>query len=88
MQEWHVWFKEREALGNLRSPGAALVPGGAVLSQKGNGIETDTTMFEAKELIGGYSVIQTATLEKSPVLRKEGRFCGTIPSALSGQTLP
>lgn len=28
MQEWHAWFKELEASGNLRNPGAALAPGG------------------------------------------------------------
>ncbi len=74
MQEWHAWFKELEASGNLRNPGAALAPGGAVLSQKGNGIETDTTMSEVKELVGGYSVIQAETLDEATSLAKGGPF--------------
>ncbi len=80
MQEWHVWFKELEASGNLRNPGAALAPGGAVLSQTGNGIETDTTMSEVKELVGGYSVIQAATLEEATVIAKGGPFLRHNPS--------
>ncbi len=63
MQEWGAWFKELEASGHLRNPGAPLHPEGAALSRDGNGFHTDTTMAEVKELIGGYSVIAADSLE-------------------------
>ena len=79
MQEWGEWFKELEASGNLRNPGAALDDGGAVLTKNGNGFVTDTTMSEVKELIGGYSVIQAETLEAATELAKGGPFLKNNP---------
>ena len=79
MQEWNAWFKELEASGNLRNPGAALAPGGAVLTKTDNGIATDTTMSEVKELIGGYSVIQAESLDKATEIAKGAPFLRNNP---------
>ena len=49
MQEWGAWFKELEASGQLRSPGAPLLPEGVALRRDGDGFATDTTMAEVKE---------------------------------------
>ena len=65
MQEWGAWFKELEASGQLRSPGAPLLPEGVALRRDGDGFATDTTMAEVKELIGGYSVIAASSLEEA-----------------------
>ena len=79
MQEWGDWFKQLESTGNLRNPGAALGPNGAVLSKKGNGITTDSSMSEVKELVGGYSVIQADSLEAASELAKGTPFLKNNP---------
>jgi len=79
MQAWTDWFKRLESSGHLRNPGAALAPGGAVLTSNGKGIQTDTAMPEVKELIGGYSVISAASLEQAAELAKGAPFLGNNP---------
>ena len=80
MQAWGQWFKQLEATGNLRNPGAPLAPGGVVLRTKGRGIQTDTSMAEVKELIGGYSVISAESLELAAELAKGSPFLRNNPS--------
>lgn len=80
MQEWGAWFKELEASGNLRNPGAALAPGGAVLTRNGAGIKTDTALPELKELIGGYSVIQAKNLQEATELAEGSPFLRNNPT--------
>lgn len=79
MQQWDRWFKELEASGNLRNPGAALAPGGVTLRKNGGAIVTDTPMVEVKELIGGYSVIQADSLEAAAELAKGSPFLDNNP---------
>jgi hypothetical protein len=79
MQAWGQWFKQLEATGNLRSPGAPLAPGGVVLRTNGRGIQTDTPMAEVKELIGGYSVIAADSLEQAAELAKGSPFLRNNP---------
>ncbi len=80
MKEWSAWFKELEASGNLRNPGAPLAPQGAVLSRNGGGIATDTMGPEVKELIGGYSVLQADSLEQAASLAKGSPFLKNNPN--------
>lgn len=84
MQAWGNWFKQLEASGNLRNPGAALAPGGAVLTKSTRGIQTDAAMSEVKELIGGYSVIAAESLAQATELAKGSPFLGNNPN---GQVL-
>ena len=79
LQAWAEWFKQLEQSGNLRNPGAALVRGGAVLTRNGSGFHTDTSMSEVKELIGGYSVIQAASLAEATDLAKGAPFLHNNP---------
>ena len=79
MQEWAEWFKRLEASGNLRNPGAALAKGGAVLTRNGQGFNTDTSMSEVKELIGGYSVIQAKDLQAATEIAKGTPFFKNNP---------
>jgi hypothetical protein len=74
MQAWGQWFKQLEATGNLRNAGAPLAPGGVVLRTNGRGIQTDTTMAEVKELVGGYSIIAADSLEHAAELAKGTPF--------------
>lgn len=48
MKQWTQWFKELEASGNLRDPGAPLGPGGMTLRKNGDAIVTDTPMAEVR----------------------------------------
>ncbi|MEN8145760.1 MAG: YciI family protein [Gemmatimonadota bacterium] len=70
MQQWEAWFQELESSGNLRNPGSALAPGGAVVSTNGQSIATDSAMAEVKELIGGFSIIAADSLEAAAELAK------------------
>jgi hypothetical protein len=78
-QAWGEWFKQLEQTGNLRNPGAALEKQGAVLTRNGSGFHTDTSMSEVKELIGGYSVIQAASLAEATELAKGAPFLQNHP---------
>jgi len=79
MQAWGEWFKQLEASGNLRNPGAALAKGGAVLTRNGQGFHTDTAMSEVKELVGGYSVIRASSLAEATELAKGTPFFKNNP---------
>jgi hypothetical protein len=79
MQAWGDWFKQLEASGNLRNPGAALAAGGAVVTAHGKRLQTDSAMSEVKELIGGYSVIAAATIDEATKLAKGSPFLKNNP---------
>jgi hypothetical protein len=79
MAAWGDWFKQLEASGNLRNPGAALEKGGAVLTRNGQGFHTDTSMSEVKELVGGYSVIQAKSLAEATKLAEGAPFLQNNP---------
>ena len=79
MQAWGEWFKQLEASGNLRNPGAALDKGGAVVTRNGQGFHTDTSMSEVKELIGGYSVIQAGSLADASKIAQGSPFLANNP---------
>jgi hypothetical protein len=80
MQAWGQWFKQLEATGNLRNPGAPLAAGGVVLRTNGSRIQTDTAMAEVKELIGGYSIIAADSLEQAAELAKGAPFLRNNPT--------
>ncbi len=84
MQEWNDWFKELEASGHLRNPGAALLPEGATLRRDGDGFATDTAMAEVKELIGGYSVVAADSLEEATRLAEGCPFLSYHPEGTVG----
>ena len=81
MAAWAAWFKQLEASGNLRNPGAPLAQGGAVLTKNGSGFRTDTSLSELKELIGGYSIIQAESLAEATELAKGAPFLQNHPDA-------
>jgi hypothetical protein len=79
MAQWNEWFRELEAGGHLRNPGAPLTPGGAVLRRNGDGFATDATLSEVKELVGGYSVIQASSLDEATRLAEGSPFLRNNP---------
>lgn len=80
MAQWGAWFQELEASGNLRNPGSALAPGGAVLAHNGGSIATDMTLPEVKELIGGFSVVAADSLESATEVAKGCPFLKNNPT--------
>jgi hypothetical protein len=79
MDQWGAWFKQLESSGHLRNGGAALAPGGAILTANGAGIRTDKTLPEVKELIGGFSIIAAESLDEAAELAKGSPFLSNNP---------
>jgi hypothetical protein len=78
MQKWMAWFKELGAAGHLKDIGHPLLPEGRVVRRKDQPA-TDGPFAEAKDVVGGLSVIlardlaQAAELAKScPILEVGG----------------
>jgi hypothetical protein len=78
MQRWMNWFKELTASGNLKDGGQPLEDEGKLVKSK-SGPATDGPFAEAKDLVGGYSVIEAPSLERAaelakgcPILERQG----------------
>jgi hypothetical protein len=56
-QDWRARFKD-----NILDVGDGLKPGGRVLK---NGVLSDGPYVEAKEVLGGYSIVQAETYEQA-----------------------
>ncbi len=69
MQKWMNWFKELTASGNVKDGGQPLEAEGKVVKDKGSTV-TDGPFAEAKDLVGGYTLIEAPTLERAAELAK------------------
>jgi hypothetical protein len=69
MQKWIAWFQELGANGQLKDRGQPLEGGGKVVkgSQK---IVTDGPYAEAKDLVGGFSLIEAKDLAQAVEIAK------------------
>ena len=67
--KWRAWFQELGASGHLKELGHPLEGGGAVVrgSQK---LVTDGPYAEAKDLVGGFSIIEAKDLAQASELAK------------------
>ncbi len=66
MEQWGIWFQQ---LGDkLVDGGDGLLPTGKVL--KGDGTVTDGPFIEAKELVGGYSILRADNVDDAVELAK------------------
>lgn len=68
MQQWMAWFKELTATGNLKDGGQPLELEGRVVNSRGS--ITDGPFAEAKDLVGGYSIIEAGNLAQASELAK------------------
>jgi hypothetical protein len=69
LQKWAAWFKELGANGHLEELGHLLESAGMVV--KGNQkIVTDGPYAEAKDLVGGFSLIEASDLAHAVELSK------------------
>ncbi len=69
MQKWTNWFKELTSSGNLKDGGQPLEAEGKVVKSK-SGPVTDGPFAEAKDLVGGYTLIEASSLERAADLAK------------------
>lgn len=78
MQKWMNWFKELTASGNLKDGGQPLEAEGKVVRDK-RGTVTDGPFAEAKDLVGGYTLVEAESLGRAaelaqgcPILERQG----------------
>lgn len=69
LARWGAWIEKFMKTGQLVDPGDALQPTGMVL--KPTGVTTDGPFVEAKELLGGYSVVNAASYEDALAIARE-----------------
>jgi hypothetical protein len=69
MQKWMNWFKDLTASGNLKDGGQPLEAEGKVVKSKGGPV-TDGPFAEAKDLVGGYTLVEAATLDRAAELAR------------------
>jgi hypothetical protein len=65
---WMDWVGGIAAQNKLTNPGNRLTSGGKVVRPKN--VVTDGPYTEIKELIGGYSIVKTATIEEAVEIAK------------------
>ena len=78
MQKWMAWFKELAEKGHVKDRGQPLEGAGKVVDGKRKTV-TDGPFAEAKDVVGGYSLIlakdlnEAADLSKGcPILERDG----------------
>jgi hypothetical protein len=67
MQKWLAWMKELAASGNLKDPGQPLELEGKVVKGRGTTV-TDGPFAEAKDLVGGFSIVVADNLAQAAKL--------------------
>jgi hypothetical protein len=67
LQKWEKWIAEGMQKGWLLDPGDGLTPEGRVVSAK---VVTDGPFVEAKEVVGGFSIVQAETIDAAAKLAK------------------
>ena len=80
IERYHQWFQRLSGEGVLAG-GRPLFAGGRVISMESNGNVTDGPFVETKEVIGGYIVINAASLEEATEIAK------TFPPLERGATI-
>ncbi|PYU18737.1 MAG: hypothetical protein DMG30_26665 [Acidobacteria bacterium] len=69
MQKWMAWFKELGEKGHIKEPGHPLERGGKLVKGKQKTI-TDGPFAEAKDVIGGYTLVEARDLDQAVELSK------------------
>lgn len=69
MQKWLAWMKDLTAGGNLKDPGQPLEGEGKVVKERGRTV-TDGPFAEAKDLVGGFTLIEAPSLEHAAELAR------------------
>ena len=67
MQKWMTWLKGLAEQGHLKDQGKPLESGGKLVKGRQKTV-TDGPFVEAKDVVGGYSLIQARDLEQAVAL--------------------
>lgn len=68
MGKWMAWFKDLTAKGNLKDGGQPLEPEGRNVGA--NGAITDGPFAEAKDIVGGYTLVEAGSLAQASELAR------------------
>jgi hypothetical protein len=79
MEKWRIWITEALAKGWMVNPGDALTEEGRVVNARK--VVTDGPFVEAKEIVGGYSIVKADTIDAAAELAKG------CPGLLTGGTV-
>jgi hypothetical protein len=78
MEKWMAWFKELAEKGHIKDRGLPLERAGKLVTG-GKKTVTDGPFAEAKDVVGGYTLIEARDLEQAvelskgcPILEREG----------------
>ena len=69
MQKWMAWFKEMGATGHIKDQGQPLERSGKLVRGKQKTV-TDGPFAEAKDVVGGYTLIEARDLDQAVELSK------------------
>ncbi len=69
MEKWVAWFKDLGAKGHLKDPGHPLEHTGKVVKGQQKMV-TDGPYAEAKDVVGGYTVVEAKDLDQALELSK------------------
>jgi hypothetical protein len=69
MEKWVAWFKELDANGRMKDPGNPLATSGKVVTGQRK-IVSDGPFAEAKDVVGGYILIEAETLAEATDIAK------------------
>ena len=69
MEKWRAWFKELGEKGHLKDVGHPLEQSGKVVKGNQKSV-TDGPFAEAKDVVGGFSLIQARDLDQAVELSK------------------
>lgn len=69
MQRWMAWFKELGESGHIQNPGHPLEETGKLVKGKQKTV-TDGPFAEAKDVIGGYTLIEARDIDQAVELSK------------------
>src|SRR3954470_23151284 len=70
LEQSKAWFEGLAAAGKAKG-GQALARNGATISGKTGGVISDGPFAESKEAIGGYMILEAASLEEAIAIAKE-----------------
>ncbi len=68
MEKWGKWIAGLEASGNLSTGGDPLEGFGKTVTP--DGVVTDMSLAEVKEIVGGYSIIKADSIEQATEIAK------------------
>ena len=69
MQKWLHWFEELNRRGQVKDQGQPLDPGGKVVRGRQKTV-TDGPFAEAKDLVGGYTIVSAKDLDEAAEISK------------------